>query len=99
MVALIESMNEWIDPAADFQSFYDYVWNVDTAQGFGLDDWGKIVGVSRYLQVPETDYFGFAEALHRREATCSAGRQASFRVRNRSCCPFGWGREMVGPWC
>ena len=63
LVGLIEAMSEWIDPATDFQLFYDYVWNVDTAQGFGLDDWGKIVGVSRYLQVPETDYFGFSEAL------------------------------------
>lgn len=39
--------------------FYSLVWNVDTAQGFGLDIWGKIVVVGRELQIPQTDYFGF----------------------------------------
>lgn len=32
-------------------SFYDFVWNVDTAQGFGLDIWGRIVSVGRYLEI------------------------------------------------
>lgn len=40
--------------------FYSIVWNVDTAQGFGLDIWGRIVGVGRELQIPSTDKkFGF----------------------------------------
>lgn len=42
------------------QSFYDIVWNVDTAQGFGLDIWGRIVVIGRNIQVPVTDYFGFS---------------------------------------
>jgi hypothetical protein len=41
-------------------SFYNIVWNVDTAQGFGLDIWGRIVGVGRELQVPAVvQNFGF----------------------------------------
>ena len=32
--------------------FYSVVWNVDKAQGFGLDIWGRIVVVGRELQVP-----------------------------------------------
>lgn len=57
---LIESMNDYIDPRTNMQNFYDFVWNVETAEGFGLDIWGKIVGVRRTLRVtnPE-DYFGF----------------------------------------
>lgn len=59
--ALIANMNEYIDPRVNMQAFYDFVWNVDTAQGFGLDIWGKIVGVSRLLKIPaNTKTLGFA---------------------------------------
>lgn len=58
--ALIANMNEYIDPRVNMDAFYDYVWNVDTAQGFGLDIWGKIVGVSRLLRIPDsTKTFGY----------------------------------------
>lgn len=45
----------WVD------EFYSVVWNVDTAQGFGLDIWGRIVGLDggRYLQVDAGLYLGF----------------------------------------
>ena len=60
LVQLIQNMNEYFDPRVNFQTFYDYVWNVDTAQGFGLDILGRIVGVDRLLQVPNSqDIFGF----------------------------------------
>lgn len=39
--------------------FYDGVWNVDTAQGFGLDIWGRIVVIGRELEVQTGEYFGF----------------------------------------
>lgn len=61
--ALVENMNEYIDPRVNMQAFYDFVWNVDTAVGFGLDIWGKIVGVSRLLKIPaNTKTLGFANA-------------------------------------
>ena len=50
ILALIESQNAAIDPSQDIDNFYAHVWNVDTAQGFGLDIWGRIVGVSRTIQ-------------------------------------------------
>ena len=60
---LIQNMNEYIDPRTDFNTFFDFVWNVDTAQGFGLDVWGRIVNVSRVLKIPEDPlYFGFSQA-------------------------------------
>lgn len=63
MMRLIDNMNEYIDPRVNMQAFYDYVWNVDTAVGFGLDIWGKIVGVSRLLKIPgNTKTFGFSNA-------------------------------------
>lgn len=64
LVALIESLNDAIDPGVDLQNFYTYIWDVQTAVGNGLDIWGRIVGVSRILQVATSDvYFGFNEAF------------------------------------
>lgn len=61
---LIRDMNEYLDPRADFDAFYDFVWNVDTAQGFGLDVWGRIVNIGRELLInDELLYFGFSDAL------------------------------------
>lgn len=61
--AMIASFNDNIDPSVDLDNFYDFVWNVDTAQGFGLDIWGKIVNVSRKLELTnEEAYLGFNEA-------------------------------------
>ncbi len=63
LMQMIDSMNQYFDPSTNFAEFYSYVWNVDTAQGFGLDIWGKIVDVGRDLTVPgELLYFGFDEA-------------------------------------
>ena len=49
LLAMIDSMNAAIDPSVDIDNFYAYVWDVATAQGFGLDIWGRIVGVSRTI--------------------------------------------------
>lgn len=46
--------NEWID------DFYSNIWNVDTAQGLGLDIWGRIVVIGRNIEITESDYFGFS---------------------------------------
>lgn len=62
ILELISNMNGYIDPSVDLNTFYSMVWDIDTAQGFGLDIWGKIVGVSRNLQVANnTGYLGFNE--------------------------------------
>ena len=59
---LIQNMNQYIDQTANFQAFYDFVWNVDTAQGFGLDIWGRIVDVGRTLKIPDDSItFGFSD--------------------------------------
>ncbi|OYV46703.1 MAG: hypothetical protein B7X10_04775, partial [Burkholderiales bacterium 21-58-4] len=62
LTQLIENMNGYIDPSADLDAFYANVWDISTAVGFGLDIWGKIVGVNRTLQVPDSSgNFGFSE--------------------------------------
>lgn len=61
---LIQSMNQSIDPSIDIQQFYDVIWNVETAVGFGLDIWGRIVNVDRVLQIPGSFfYFGFEQQI------------------------------------
>lgn len=56
-------MNQYIRQDANFQEFYDFVWNVDTAVGFGLDNWGRIVDISRLLEIPgNLTLFGFENA-------------------------------------
>jgi hypothetical protein len=49
---LIENFRQNVDPSPDFTNFYNLVWNIDTAAGFGLDILGRVLGVSRQLDVP-----------------------------------------------
>lgn len=61
--SLIQSFNVTVDPSADFNNFFSVVWNIATARGFGLDIWGRIVGLSRTITVSRAiDYFGFKQA-------------------------------------
>lgn len=62
LMALMELFFDYFDQTQNFDSFYDLIWNVDTAQGYGLDVWGRIVGVSRVIALPPAGgYFGFEE--------------------------------------
>jgi beta-lactam-binding protein with PASTA domain len=62
LLALVHNMAEYLDQSTNFANFYNFIWNVDTAVGFGLDIWGKIVGVSRLLHIPNTELpFGFQD--------------------------------------
>lgn len=63
LLQMINDFNDAVDPSQSINDFYDVIWNIETAQGFGLDIWGKIVGVDRKLTVPATTrYLGFDEA-------------------------------------
>lgn len=62
LTQLIVNLAQYVDQTKNLDDFYDLIWNVDTAQGHGLDVWGRIVDVSRTLQVPAGFYFGFSEA-------------------------------------
>lgn len=63
LLQLIENFASYIDPATDFDQFFSLMFNVDTAVGYGLDVWGRIVGVSRVLRLASGGtFFGFDEA-------------------------------------
>lgn len=60
---MIWSYNQAMDLTVDMDNFYDMMFNIATAQGYGLDVWGRIVGVSRLIPVSGgIKNFGFAEA-------------------------------------
>lgn len=60
MLAILQSFDDAVSP--DFDAFYDLVFNVFTAEGYGLDVWGRIVGVSRVVQLAAPgSYFGYNE--------------------------------------
>lgn len=62
IIELVDRLGAAFDRQVDVDAFYRFVWNIDTARGFGLDIWGRIVGVRRALYIADGDYLGFAEA-------------------------------------
>ena len=59
IIGIVEAAAKQLDPTGDIQTFYNKVFNPLTAEGVGLDVWGRIVGASRYLTVENEDFFGF----------------------------------------
>lgn len=60
---MILAFNAAMDQTRNLTSLFDMIWNVQTAVGFGLDVWGRIVGVSRALSLPQGgSNIGFEEA-------------------------------------
>ena len=61
MRAVIDAFWQAINPKADIDLLYKKLVNPRTAEGYGLDVWGRIVAIGRsYLAVEDdTPYFGF----------------------------------------
>lgn len=63
LTRIIGDFASYLDQTGNLDDFYDLIWNINTAQGYGLDVWGRIIGVSRTLQIPLPDRnLGFKEA-------------------------------------
>lgn len=63
ITTLLTNFASWIDQTRNFSDFFDLIMNVDTAVGYGLDVWGRIVGVNRILKITTPGaYFGFEES-------------------------------------
>jgi hypothetical protein len=61
VLALLADFDQWMDLPRFSDQFLANVWDISTAQGFGLDIWGRILGQSRYIQIEQTpgNNFGF----------------------------------------
>ena len=62
MMALVQNFYQYLDQTAYMDEFFDVIFNINTAQGYGLDMWGRIVGVSRVVSVQASLTLGFQEA-------------------------------------
>lgn len=63
ITTLIQNFADFIDQTQNFDAFFDLIMNVDTAVGYGLDVWGRIVGVNRVITIiTPNPYFGFQES-------------------------------------
>lgn len=62
IVAMLDYASQWWGQTQNFDDFYDDIWLIDIAQGYGLDVWGRILGFSRVLAIPDGELFGFEEA-------------------------------------
>ncbi|MGJ0579059.1 DUF2612 domain-containing protein [Xenorhabdus bovienii] len=63
--SIINSFNSAVSPDEFIDNFYNLIWNIETAETYGLDVWGRIVGVNRLLTVRDDfQYLGFSEARH-----------------------------------
>jgi Protein of unknown function (DUF2612) len=64
LTGIITAFNEAMDQTENLDNFFDLIWNVLTAEGYGLSVWGRIVGVSNSLPVSggSTATFGFNES-------------------------------------
>lgn len=60
LLALLSAFDGQVDPAPAIDAFYAAVFDPRTAFGWGLDVWGRIVGVERIIQLAGIpDAFGF----------------------------------------
>lgn len=62
LLKLIDNFSQYIDQTINIDTLYQVLFNINTAQGVGLDVWGRIVGVSRVIATPAELSFGFEEA-------------------------------------
>ncbi|UCQ42957.1 DUF2612 domain-containing protein [Edwardsiella piscicida] len=63
LLSIIDTFNQAVNLDDFTNEFIDRVWDLTTCESFGLDMWGKIVGVSRYIKASiDSDSFGFSEA-------------------------------------
>lgn len=59
ITGLIADWYDCLDQTANIDAFFDNIMNIDTAFGYGLDVWGRILGVNRVLELASFSYFGF----------------------------------------
>ena len=83
IIKLIDELSEAIDPSSNIEQFYNLVFNLHTAQGMGLDVWGRIVGIKRQMSFPdpEGEFFGFNDGFYPfNQRPFSSGGQSSYNL-------------------
>lgn len=106
LTGMIESFNAAMDQTENLDDFYDLVWNVATAQSYGLDVWGRIVGVARSLPIvvagsatfgfnePGNDWGGFGQAPF----TSSSGPTSTITLTDLQFRPVVLAKAATNVW-
>lgn len=88
ILGLIQGMNDALDPQYFIDDFYNYVYRLSTAKGFGLDIWAEKVGVSRNAPMadPNAKNLGFADGFEpwNNAPWSDGGAFSSFRLDDNS---------------
>jgi len=63
ILAIVNGMNANIDPSKDIDGFYNAIFNVATANIFGLSIWSRIVGIPQSLIVALGTYLNDADTF------------------------------------
>lgn len=66
LMSIITSLWEAIDPQQFTDDFYTLVMDIPNANSYGLDIWGRIVGIGRTVNSvnPSGQYFGFIDGFY-----------------------------------
>lgn len=54
LTALAASMQERLSPEAEVDLFYKKIFDIYSAEGYGLDNWGRILQIQRIIEDPDT---------------------------------------------
>ena len=66
ILQLLGEFREHILPDVDIQELYDNIVNIDRATGYGLDIWGRIVGISRIIELDTGQRFTLDDDKYRK---------------------------------
>lgn len=61
ILQLVENFNQYFSPYANIEQFFSLIWNIETAQGYGLTIWGEIVNVGNVVTIEGFDPIGFTQ--------------------------------------
>lgn len=87
ITAILENMFQYLDQTQNWDNFLSYMLDIDTAVGYGLDVWGRILGVNRTVKLPSGPvYFGFQQGT-------SGGEIDTFGPRGQG--PFYAGEPLT----
>lgn len=66
LLHIIRTVADAIDPTKFTEDYYRLVMSIPTAGTYGLDVWGRIVGITRSAELanPEGEYFGFSDGFY-----------------------------------
>ena len=65
LIAILSAFAQGVDQTSNFDNFYTNIWNLPTATGYGLDLWGRILGISRSVPVDTAiGYFAFDDPVY-----------------------------------